>query len=559
MPGDLYYGDNLDILRRDVPSESVDLIYLDPPFNSQRTYSLIHRRSRAQQKAFFDTWRWDDQAEIAYGELTGRASRAGCVPQELSDIMTALRAFLWRDHRNVLAYLSMMAVRLAELRRVLRPTGTICLHCDPTASHYLKIVLDSIFGVDRFENEIVWQRSTGKALQSRRLPNNHDVILFYGKGNRRTWNPDETFAPYDHENLDERTLRQYARADADGRRYTLGDLINPNLDRPNLTYEFLGIRRVWRWTKDRMHAAHRAGLIVQSRPGAVPRIKRYLDEQRGKPMGDVWTDIPPLSSHANERLGYPTQKPVALLERIVRIASRPGDVVLDPFCGCGTTIEVAEALGRRWIGIDVAIRAVDVVKERLDEKFARRVWTEHGEPSDIEQAAHLAEARPYDFLWWAVRMLGGEPLAGEKKKGRNDAIDGEMTFQERGTAARRAIISVKGGRRLTPDDVKALETTVHRQKADYGILLSMHEPPKGTRDAARACGSVPCTSGRDGKLEERIRLVTVGELLAGTAKLPPGENLTRVHGDRPTWPEICAFPAHDLCRNLVARGVGASG
>jgi site-specific DNA-methyltransferase (adenine-specific) len=376
MPGDLHYGDNLGILRRRIPSESVDLVYLDPPFNSDRIYSLIHRPSLAKQEAFGDSWRWDDQAVAAFAELTGETPPAIQLPPGLSDILVALKALLWRDRRDTLAYLSMMAIRLVELQRVLRSTGTLFLHCDPTASHYLKILLDSIFGEGRFENEIVWQRSTGKALQSRRLPNNHDVILVYSKGDARTWNPDETFAPYDPENLDGRTLRQYARLDADGRRYTLGDLVNPNLDRPNLTYEFLGIERVWRWTKRRMIAAHGAGLVVQSRPGCVPRIKRYLDQQRGKPLGDVWTDVAPLSSHAKERIGYPTQKPVALLERIVRMASRPGDLVLDPFCGCGTTIEAAEALGRRWIGIDQAIRAVDVVKERLDARFERRVWTE---------------------------------------------------------------------------------------------------------------------------------------------------------------------------------------
>jgi len=238
----------------------------------------------------------------------------------------------------MMAYLAMMAPRLVELRRVLKETGCVFLHCDPAASHYLKLLMDAVFGADNFRNEIIWQRTLSKGLTTRALPDNHDVILSYQKTDKGMWHPDVMCQPYDLDDLDAKTLQKYSQKDSAGRRYQLTSLLNPNPDRPNLTYEFLGITRVWRWTKDRMQAAYDAGLIVQPRPGAVPRFKRYLDEQRGKPLGDVWTDIPPLNSQAIERLGYPTQKPEALLERIIAGSSSEGDTVLDPFCGCGTTI-----------------------------------------------------------------------------------------------------------------------------------------------------------------------------------------------------------------------------
>jgi hypothetical protein len=242
-------------------------------------------------------------------------------------------------------------------------------------------------------------------------------------------------------------------------------------------------------------------------------------------MSDIW-EVGVIAPISKERTGYPTQKPEKLLERVILASSKPGDVVFDPFCGCGTAIVVAEKLGRKWIGIDVAIRAVHVIKERLDKSFPdRRVWTEHGEPTNVEEAAYLAESNPYDFQWWTVRMLGGQPPKGEKKKGGDGGIDGEMTLKDVDSSTRRrVIISVKGGRTLTPDFVKALKTTVDMEKADYGILITMYDPTPGMRDVARECGSVPWAA--PGKLEHRIRIITVPEILAGTAKVPPGVNVT---------------------------------
>ena len=346
----LYYGDNLDILRHQIGTASVDLIYLDPPFNSKRDYNVLFREksgeaSPAQIEAFTDTWAWDRAAEETFANLIDDA------PANVAQMIAALRQFVGSN--DMMAYLVMMAARLVELHRVLKPTGSLYLHCDPTASHYLKIVLDTVFGKPNFRNEIVWQRTIAKANSSVRFPNNHDVILSYGKDQQPTWNNAAAYIGYNPDALSEKTAGKYRLKDTDGRVYRLDNLINPNPDRPNLTYEFLGVRRVWRWTKERMQSAYDAGLIVQTAPGRVPQLKRYLDEQAGIPITDTWIDINPINSQATERLGYPTQKPLALLERIISVSSKLGDVVLDPFCGCGTAVIAAEKLERHWIGIDL--------------------------------------------------------------------------------------------------------------------------------------------------------------------------------------------------------------
>ncbi len=537
MPGDLYYGDNLTVMRRHIAPESIDLIYLDPPFNSDRKYNWTHKASQSQHDAYRDTWTWDDRAKHTFAELVGEVPGGSRVPPELSALMLTLKKILHPGRKATLAYLSMMAIRLVEMRRVLRQTGALYIHCDPTESHYLKIVLDTIFGADKFENEIIWQRTPAKGLSTKHLPNNHDVILGYRKGEDRTWNSDAMFVPYDLDALDEKTLKKYQARDADGRQYQLTSLLNPNDDRPNLTYEFLGVTRVWRWERPRMQEAYDQGLVVQPGPGKVPRFKRYLDEQRGKPLCDVWTDIPPINSQAKEDTGYDTQKPLPLLKRILALATKPGELVLDPFCGCGTTIQVAQEMGRQWIGIDVAIRAVDVIKDRLDEKWKPRVWTEYGEPTSHDEAEHLADTNHYDFQWWAVRMMGGQPPKGEKKKGGDGGKDGEIIVRHEASGTlRRIIISVKGGQNLTPDFVRALDTTVRHEQADYGILVTMKEPSSGMRDVASDCGRVPWSELKDGKLGQRIRIVTVAEILAGVVKLP-GKNETPRSQSSPPPPE----------------------
>ena len=362
----VWTGDNLDILRG-MNAASVDLIYLDPPFNSNRDYEAPVG-SQAAGAAFTDTWTLSD-LDVAW---------MGLIADEHPALYKVIEAAALTHGKGMQSYLCMMAVRLIELHRVLKPTGSVYLHCDPTASHYLKALLDAIFGHRNLRNEIVWQRTSAKGLASARFSSNHDVLLYYGKTSDTQWNPKAAFLPYDASNLDEKTASKYRHKDPDGRIYRLDNLINPNKDRPNLTYEFLGVTRVWRWTRERMQAAFDAGLVVQATAGRVPQLKRYLDEQRGRPIGDVWGDVAPINSRANERVGYPTQKPRELLERIISASSNPGDVVLDPFCGCATACVAAEMLDRQWAGIDLSPKAAELVLERLDGPeygaLFRRAW-----------------------------------------------------------------------------------------------------------------------------------------------------------------------------------------
>lgn len=536
--GALFYGDNLDVLRRYVDDKSVDLVYLDPPFNSNANYNVLFAeqdgtQAASQIKAFEDTWRWDQEAARAFEEVVEAGG-------EVSNAMRAFRTIL--PESNMLAYLAMMAPRLVELRRVLKPTGSLYLHCDPTASHYLKLLLDAVLSPKCFRNEIIWQRTLSKGLMKTRLPNNHDVILGYQAGKVATWNLDAAFQPYDADNLDERTAKKYCHHDPDGRRYHLDNLLNPNHDRPNLEYEFLGVKRVWRWTKERMQAEYEAGRVVQPRPGAVPRYKRYLDEQRGRPFGDVWADIPPLNSQAAERLGYQTQKPAALLERIIELTTATGGLVLDPFCGCGTTIAAAEKLNRRWVGIDITYQATNLIKSRLMHAFGDTVsYTVVGEPTTLEDANRLAEEDRDQFEAWALGLVGARNAA--KKKGRDRGIDGRLLFHEKiGGKTREALISVKSGT-TGPADVRDLRGVIEREEAELGVLITMREPTKDMRAEAASAGFY--RSGSEGVgtwgQHPRLQIVTVAELLDGKRiDMPsPSGNLTfpkapRVERRRPT-------------------------
>ena len=351
----VWTGDNLDIMRG-MNSESVDLIYLDPPFNSNRNYAAPVG-SQAAGAAFKDTWTLSD-LDMAW---------IGLIADEHPAMYQVLQAAGLTHGKGMQSYLCMMGVRLLEMRRVLKDTGSIYLHCDPTASHYLKLLMDGVFSSRNFRNEVVWERTLPKGLMTRKFPTSHDLLLAYQKSEAATWNADAIFLPYDEDHLDEKTRAQYSKADPDGRRYQLTSLLNPNKDRPNLTYEFLGVTRVWRWTKERMQEAYERGLVMQSAPGRTLRYKRYLDEQRGRPLSDVWTDTPPASG--NEIIGYPTQKPLALLERIINASSNKGDTVLDPFCGCATALVAAEKLQRQWVGIDLSEKAVDLVNMRLQKSM----------------------------------------------------------------------------------------------------------------------------------------------------------------------------------------------
>lgn len=503
----LYYGDNLDILRRYVKDEAVDLVYLDPPFNSSATYNVLFAekdgsRSTAQIQAFEDTWEWGDKTSLAFWEVVERGGR----PAE------AMRAFqLLLGSNDMLAYLAMMAPRLIELHRVLKPTGSIFLHCDPTASHYLKVLMDSIFGPENFRNEIIWRRTTAKGLQSRRLARNHDIILSYQMSEASTWHGDRAFIPYNLDDIDEKTAGKYRYRDANGRLYKLADLTNPNPNRPNLTYEFLGHHKVWRWTRERMQAAYEAGLVIQPSPGAVPRLKAYLDEQRGKPIADVWTDIDPLNSQAQERLGYPTQKPETLLERIITLTTNEGDVVLDPFCGCGTAIATAQKLGRRWIGIDVTHLAVGLMKTRLQDTFGPDIaesYTVIGEPTALPEAVKLAEDDKFQFQAWALGLV--KARLHQVRKGADRGIDGRLYFIDGSGAIRQVILSVKGGH-TDVKDMRDLGHVIARENADIGVLITLQEPTGPMRAEAAGAGIYHSPWGN----HPRLQILTIKELLDG--------------------------------------------
>ncbi len=503
----LYYGDNLDVLRRHVRAETVDLVYLDPPFNSKATYNVLFgeqngRRAAAQVKAFEDTWHWDAAAAEAYQEVV----EAGGQP---SQAMQAFRKLL--GHNDMLAYLAMMAPRLIELRRVLKPTGSIYLHCDPTASHYLKVLMDAVFGAVNFGNEISWRRSNPKSHITVNFPNCRDIILRYSKTDDYVFNV--VYAEHDPEYV----AKAYRYEDENGR-YRLLPLLNPNKNRPNLTYEFLGVTRVWRWTRERMEKAYEDGIVVQLKPGAVPQYKKYLSDSKGRTITDSWSDIP--QAAGNEALGYPTQKPEALLERILTASSNEGDLVLDPFCGCGTTISVAQRLNRRWIGIDITHLAIGLMKHRLQDTFGDEVEYEViGEPVSRTGAQALAEQDPYQFQWWALGLVGARPV--EQKKGSDKGIDGRLYFHDEGKRGKtkQVIISVKAGHTGVAH-LRDLRGVVDREKAEIGVLLTMQEPTQPMRTEAASAGFYHSPGWN--RNYPRLQVLTVAELLEGQGiEMPP--------------------------------------
>jgi DNA modification methylase len=499
----LYYGDNLEVLQRYVKDESVDLVYLDPPFNSRQDYNVLFAekdgsQSSSQIHAFEDTWEWNIDAERAYEQIVEQGGR-------VADALRAFRTFLGGS--DMMAYLAMMAPRLVELRRVLKETGSIYLHCDPTASHYLKILMDAVFGPQFFRNEIIWKRADPKGHAFTRFPSTHDVILASGRGTETAWNPqyreyDEDYIRSHYSNIEEES----------GRHYTLSDCTNPNRNRPNLTYDWKGVTKVWRWTKERMQRAHDEGRLVYTKSGA-PRYKRYLDEMMGTVVTTVWDDIPFINSQAQERLGYPTQKPEALLERILKASSNEGDLVLDPFCGCGTTVQVAQRLNRRWIGIDITHLAIGLIKKRLSDAFGPEIKTTYevvGEPTDYEGAAALAAEDKYQFQWWALGQVGARPA--EQKKGADRGIDGRLYFHDDDSGQSKQIIfSVKAGGVSVPQ-VRDLVGVLTREKAEIGVFLSFDEPTKPMLREAAEAGLYKST---DGTTYPRLQILTIQQILDG--------------------------------------------
>jgi DNA modification methylase len=504
MMNQLFYGDNLAVLREHVKDESVDLVYLDPPFNSNQDYNVLFAerdgsRAAAQIKAFGDTWQWDEGAARAYQETV---EAGGSVSQALQ----AFRTFLGEN--DMLAYLAMMAPRLVELRRVMKPTASIYLHCDSTASHYLKMLMDAVFGPENFVADITWKR-TNVHNDAKRWSPVADVLLQFGRTRNVTWHP--SYQAYDEEYL----RVKYRYVDEDGRRYRLDNMTSPK-PRPNMTYEWMGFAPPplgWRYERATMERLHKEGRIhYPADKNKRPQLKRYLDEMKGTILGNVWTDIDPINSQAQERLGYPTQKPVALLERILSASSNPGDVVLDPFCGCGTTIDAAQKLGRQWIGIDVTHLAINLIKTRLRDSYGEdiaKTYTVIGEPTTVEDADELARSDPYQFQWWALGLVGARPV--EQKKGADKGIDGRIFFHdEQSSPTRQVVLSVKAGA-LHATYVRDLAGVIGREHAEIGVLLSFQEPTTPMRKEAASAGFYTSNWGQ----HPRIQLLTVGELLAG--------------------------------------------
>ena len=511
MPNALYYEDNLDVMRYSIAGGGVDLAYLDPPFNSNANYNVLFRstaggESEAQIEAFKDTWHWGIEAEAAFDEVLRSGNTTA------AELMRAMRTAL-RDS-DIMAYLAMMAVRLIELHRVLKPTGSLYLHCDTVAGHYLKLLLDAVFGAENFINEIIWKR-TGAHSDARQgsahFGRVHDLIFFYSKGPGFKWQP--LWKAHDPAYL----KSHYSQVDESGRRFRWDNITGPGgAAKGNPFYEVLGVSGHWRYSKERMAKLVEAGLVALPRPGAKPSLKRYLDEQAGTPVTDVWDDISPLNSQAQERLGYPTQKPLALLERILRASSAEGDLILDPFCGCGTTIHAAQKLGRQWIGIDITHLAISLIERRLKDAFPGIAFDVHGTPKDMDGARDLARRDKYQFQWWAVSLIDAQPYGG-KKKGADGGIDGLIYFRGEGRTTERAVVSVKGGDAVGVPMIRDLKGVLDRERAPIGVFLTLAEPTRPMLQEAAAAGF----HSQGGRQYPRLQIITVAQALLGVKPAIP--------------------------------------
>jgi DNA modification methylase len=565
----LYYGDNLPILREHIQDESVDLIYLDPPFNSNRSYNVLFKdesgsSSDAQIAAFDDTWHWGPSAEAIYDELVTAGK------PEVGTMISALRQFIGEN--QMMAYLVMMAARLVELHRVLKPTGSLYLHCDPTASHYLKLLLDTIFGSNNFQSEIIWKRSTAHSdtKQGRKLHGHiHDVILFFTKSDSWVWNPiytpyDQTYIESFYHYIDEKTGRRFAvdnltaaKLGGDtsyewrvkrkvGNEEWESDLIN-EYKNPLLGWEYRGVPpykgRFWAYSYQNMVEFAKTDRLYYASSG-VPRYKRFLDEMPGVPLQDIWSDIPP--ALGNQDLGYPTQKPLALLERIIQTSSNPGDLVLDPFSGCGTAISAAQKLGRQWIGIDITYLAIAMHKNRLKDMFNLDPGKDYkviGEPMDHADAHQLAHDDRYQFQWWALSMIQAMPLGGQEgkkegKKGADRGIDGVINFIDdpKGKLSQ-VLVQVKSGG-VNSGLIRDLRGVIERDNAAIGVFITLEPPTSEMKKEAVSAGFY--TSPIYGQKYPRLQILCIEDLLKGEkVKMPPtaaglkkAERIKKVHGEQ---------------------------
>ena len=506
----LYFGDNLNILRENVADESVDLIYLDPPFNSNATYNVLFRErsgedSAAQITAFEDTWKWSMESEYAYQDVITDG------PEKLGNLLQSMRGFLGQN--DMMAYLTMMAQRMAELHRVLKPTGSVYLHCDPTASHYLKLMMDAVFGNENYKNEIVWKRSSAHN-DSGTCGRTHDIIFLYTKDRLElTWN--NQYQEYDPSYVES----HYRRKTEDGRIYRTDNLTATSLSGGGYEYEWNGVTRIWRSPRETMERLHNEGRIHYTRNGVAEYI-RYLDEMPGVPLQDLWTDLHPINSQAKERLGFQTQKPEALLERIIRSSSNEGDVVLDPFCGCGTAVAVAERLKRRWIGIDITHLAISLMKSRLRDTFNSDLsdYDVVGVPQDVESARALAVESEHDgryqFEYWALGLVEARP-ANKGRRGADSGIDGYINFfDDNSGKAKRIVAQVKSGQ-VRRDMIATLKGDMARENAEIGLFITLNQPTRPMIQEATSAG-IYTPEHYPGHRYPRVQILTIEDLLSGT-------------------------------------------
>lgn len=528
--GKLYFGDNFDILQKYVEPQSVDLIYLDPPFNSNARYNVLFKSPRsdvsdAQIGAFLDFWIWGFEAERAYEYLMTR------VGGEVAAIIHALRSALGTS--DMMAYLVMMSMRLAELKTALKPTGSIYLHCDPTASHYLKIVMDAIFGVGNYRNEITWLRSRnpkGSQHQAKRYSPDTDSILFFAGSDKAVLHSQRIKRALTEAEL----LEKYDRQDNLGR-FTDGPIVrSPSMgERPNLSYEYGGYDTSpwgWRMERDKLAALDMRGDLGWTSNGK-PYRKLRMEDDTGAPIGSCWTDISSINPQADEREGYPTQKPLALLDRIITASSDEGGVVLDPFCGCGTTVHSAERLKRQWIGIDVSVHAIHVIENRMEREFgAGRVPKAIGIPADFDSAAALADRDPFQFQWWANYLLGVHLLK-EVKKGMDRGIDGEIFFPNGpGRPYGRLLTSVKAGKNVGPTMVRDFRGVLDRENAEMGLFICVRRP---TREMQREADSMGIARTVHGQMP-RLQIMAMEDWFGNIRpQLPPIETLPYAAFSRP--------------------------
>ncbi len=465
----LFFGDNLEILREKIPDESFDLIYLDPPFNSNRNYNVLFKEglqdSPAQVHAFEDSWHWTRDAQETFEELVGVRPSKTKINEQISSLMQAFEKMV--GHNDMLAYLTMMTIRLIELKRVLKSTGSIYLHCDPTASHYLKIVMDAIWGKQNFLNEIIWSyQGTGEPKKF--FKRKHDTILFYSKTDNYFFNSSEAV-----EKISDFSKSKYTKQDEKG------------------------------WYKE-----------IRHKDGKV--YKQYQKEEMR--LRDVW-DIPIINAMASERLGYPTQKPEALLERIVKASSKENDWILDPFCGCGTTVAVSERLKRNWVGIDVTMLAINLISHRLQDGLGvgRKEIFIDGIPSDLSGAKELFHKNPFEFEYWALDLVNAIPAQSKTKehmRGADKGIDGVINFikdiENGNQVYGKLLVQVKGGG-THRNDIATLKGDIEREKADGGVFITLEEPTKPMKEEAVSSGSYEVKFAR--QTYPKIQILTIEELL----------------------------------------------